>query len=346
MSSNLKTEPDLVDLRTESERVADAKIENLNLELANLQAGAKLIIERHRPSWCKGHLESITVGDEGIDLDYLIKTWGGHLLSIKVIGQGNRIRGSHSIELYSFEPRKYGKLIRAPHTDDDDPPPPSPAPQAPVVVQQNPDNGLLQKMLEMMLNQQAQQAETFRTLLLQSAQQSAIPPSSPPVQTVAGFGEMLKMINVFNKLKETFQSDNPSPGSVDTDGIPGQIMDMAKMFFANREPDPKIIPPQGSVRPAQILQQPRQPQRSQQPNDLISQLAVLNPNQAADTLLTALGRMDPSRQQKVLGIMRDKFYSTMPEFFDMFEEGEDEDEDEQEQDAVAGGQGQNPRGRD
>lgn len=45
-------------------------------------------------------------------------------------------------------------------------------------------------------------------------------------------------------------------------------------------------------------------------------LSVLSANEAAETLIMALGKMDPNKQDDTIEAFMDKFRETMPEFFE------------------------------
>jgi hypothetical protein len=329
-----------IDLRTEPERVADDKVEALERELAALQPGVQVVIERLKPTWCKGQLEKLTVDEDGLDLDYLIQNWGGQLLSIKIIGAGGRIRGSHSVELYSFDPRRYGKLLRAPNKPDEEETP-APAPN-PVVIQSQPaqDPNLLGKLFDMLNAQRSSEVETLRLLLQQ--QQSA----PAPAPAFNGVNELIKMAGAFNKLKDLFQIEQPQSLGNPEDMFPMQIMDMLGKFWDNGKQQPQ---PRGQLAPPQQQKkQPSQPPGGLPPpsagkvtpirqggEDLITQFSSLPPENAADVLMTALGRMPPEKQQAAFDVMKERFYKFMPEIFDLMDENEAaDDEDETETEGV------------
>lgn len=337
---------DEIDFRTEPERMADDKIEMLEAELAALQPGVQVIIERLKPSWCKGQLEKLTVDEDGLDIDYLIQNWGGQLLSIKIIGQGNRIRGSHSVELYSFEPRRYGKLLRPPNAPNDDEP--STVAGNPVVVQSPPAQDNSEFMIRMMDMLNAQRQSEVETLRLMLQQQQSAPAPSP---AYGGVTDFLKMATAFNKVKEIFQSDQQPMSSNPDEMFPMQIMDLVGKFIqtpdAQRAP---LVPPQQKPAPAPSPPIPATLPRSnptpapftsirQDGGDLVTQISQMEPELAADVLLTALGKMPPEKQEAAFEIMRSRFEKIFPELFDYFEDEDEEPDDA----AVAEQKGQGVR---
>lgn len=319
-----------IDLRSATEKKAAEKIESLENELATLQPGVQVILERLRPSWCKGQLEKITIGEDGLDLDYLIRTWGGHLISVKVIGEGSRIRGSHSVELYTFDPRRYGKLIRAPNSDDTA----ETLPNHPLVNSAPPvDSGLLPQMIEIMNQQRQSEIDTLKTLLLAQQQQAQLAqPTAPSMSN--NFTEVLKMAKTVEQLKDMFGSkDAPSVDS-DTE-FTSQIMGLLGGMFSKDQQQPKggLVPPINN--PIQA-QKPPPPTRIPtitpiRDRNVIQEISSMPPDKAAETLIASLGTMDPEKKdQTIMEFMKryDQFQSEQnnhaPEYEDESEYEDDE----------------------
>lgn len=312
------------ELMTEPERIEEDRVLKLETELAHLGPGAQIIIERLRPSWCKGQLEKLTVGEEGIDLDYLIRTWGGQLLSLKIIGPGNRIRGSHSVELYTYEPRRRGKILREPGYDGDEDEEISPQ----VVLSQAPapppNNDAMFKMLELYNGARQSEVETLR-LIVQSQIEASGRTQSPAAM---GFGEMFKMIAGMQKLQHLFQRDEPAAVNPD-DVFPTQVMDLLGMFIQSKNGDNAknvITGPAQVRRPQQLasvspLTGPTQRPASATPapapqsvvppqahnGNLATQIAALNPREAAAVLLDALASMPPDRKNQAIAAVFQEF---------------------------------------
>jgi hypothetical protein len=342
--TEFQTEPD--DGRTEPERAADRKIEALELELANLQPGVQVILERLRPSWCKGHLEKITVSDEGLDLDYIIRNWGGHLISVKIVQQGGRIRGSHSLELYTFEPRRFGKLLKEPHRPGEDdeagyqPPAPTPAPSN--------DMNVMREVFGLMNAARQSEVDTLRAIVTAQLQSQAQAPAPAPSTSAPNpLAELVKAANYYKQLDGLFGSKD-TPQLTGEEQFPAQIMEMAKMFFdkGGEQPRARLVDPQAQQRPVSPPPQisPRtsapapapvipikEPSGGQKP-DIAGMLSGLSANEAAETLIMALGKMDPNKQDDTIEAFMDKFRETMPEFF--------EDDDD-----AAEGEGSNSGGK-
>lgn len=332
------------DPRTEPEREADRKIEALELELANLQPGVQVILERLRPSWCKGQLEKLTVSDEGLDLDYIIRTWGGQLISVKIVGKGGRICGSHSVELYTFEPRRFGKILKEPSRpgeDDEAGYQPPPSPQQIVAGPSN-ELSIMEKVFTLMNAQRQSEIDTLRAIVTAQLQNqvSSTPATAPAVQDP--LRELLKAANTYRQLEGIFgPKETPQLGGEEQ--FPAQIMEMAKMLFdkSGQQPRAQLVEPQLNPRPIAPPPKmaPSTPATAPAPvtpirekPDLASMLSGLNANEAAETLIMALGKMDPNKQDDTIEAFMDKFRETMPEFF------EEDDSDAAEGGNNSGGQ--------
>lgn len=308
-----------IDIRSAPQIETDRKVEALELELAQLQPGVQVIIERLRPGWCKGQLEKVTVGDEGLDLDYLIRTWGGHLLSIKIVGSRGQIRGSHTVELYSWPPRRNGKLLRAPNFEQDEEAgiaTPSPPAAQPFPAE------MFGRFFDMMNAQRQSEVDTLRQMLLAQMQMQSAAPASPSPQKDP-LAELVRASKYYQQLKGLFGESSPQPASSE-DALPSQIMDMAKMFFEERkQPRAALTDPSPGRQLAPPSKQPSPPPKNAtvtpipiRDTDLSSQISGMSPDAAADTLITALGKMDPDKQDRTIESFLDKFRTEMPEFFE------------------------------
>jgi hypothetical protein len=317
MDEKIDNQDHEIDLRTAPEIETDRKVESLEVELAQLQPGVQVIIERLRPAWCKGQLEKITVGDEGLDLDYLIRMWGGHLLSIKIVGSRGRIKGSHTVELYSWPPRRNGKILRAPNFEGDDEagianPPPLAAQPFP--------SEMFGRFFDMLNKQRQSEVDTLRQMLLAQMQMQSSAPTLSPSPQKDPLAELVKASKYYNQLKGLFGESQPASSE---DALPAQIMDMAKMFFEERkQPRAALTDPPSGRQLAPQFSPPSKPKNAtvtpipRRDTDLSTQISGMSPDAAADTLITALGKMDQDKQDKTIESFLDKFRNEMPEFFE------------------------------
>jgi hypothetical protein len=314
----------------------EEKTSKLEQDLALLQPGVQVLIERLQPGWCRGPLEKYTVGEEGLDLTYLRDTWGGDVLSIKIIGARGRFQGSHTIELKSFPPRSFGRKLRQPNRyepdDGDDMNQPStPAINPNQVSNQQAD--MMFRMVELLNNQRQSEVDTLRLLL-----EAQIKSSSERQSVNAGSGggggggvsEILKMARGYHQLRDLFQSEVPSPQDPD-EAFPMMMLETFGKFFnqPNSPTGPKAPITGARQLPAtpKITAVPNTKPQSVPPatqvQDLSQTLSKLPPREAARTILNALGSMPEDQREAALEEFWGEFSQMMPDA-----EGYDDDQDQ------------------
>lgn len=342
------------DERTESEKEYDRQIERLDSFFAGVQPGVTLLIERLKPSWCSGLLEEITVTDEIIDLQYFIENWGGELLSVKVRGKGGKLKGSYKVPLHSYPPLRYGQRLspykKGERFQDDDHE--NPAPSPPVVVNP-PQSAVLEKIVASLpailpfVMQWLQQAEERRrndmAIFMQMAKQNS---------GGGGIKDLSNLGTVYTQLAEVFrqQGAGGDGGGNELDFIP-QALDIVKMVLqpagggekaskgrltppAMSSPRAMGAPPARSANVTQLTTKtapaPSSSSSAPAPNDLVSNITALPPDECAETIIAALGRMQPSKRDAAIGHFLTEYQATMgeggEEEIDDFE-GEDEQDD-------------------
>lgn len=304
--------------RNEGDLAADRKIEQINAELSALGPGTRIQISRVRPSWCKGYLEKIAVGEDGIDIDYLIKNWGGQSLNVKVIGPGSRVRGSYTIELYSWPPRRRGKLLKEFDEEDEE----NEAPKIVPTIHHSPEITVFQKMLETFNSQRQSEVDTLRALLMAQMEQARLQNVPAPVQAPVQqnpMAELVKAAKYYQQLQGFLGS--PEHKNESSDDFPRQIMDMAKMFMSApqpQQPRAKLVDsPPRSISPVKSIPAVAPVENNVKSTaTLVSQLANLDAEEAAQTLADAFSMMDPGRQDQAWEAFMRRFNETMPGFFD------------------------------
>ncbi len=286
-----------------TEQEVEGQIDRLDGFFSTLSPGVRLLIERVKPNWCSGLLEEIEVTDEQtIDLPYLITTWGGKLLRLRTRDQHGRIRGVYLVPLHSYDPRVYGKIVKpygvAEILNEDDR---KPAPQSqPMMIQApaapGPDiTALLTGVLKLLETQRVQQFEMFRAMI-------PPPQPAPAPAPIGGIGDMTSMVIAMKQLRELF-ADAPPADEMAT-FLPG-ILDTVKALLG-KENTPKLTAPQ--QRPTAPAPPPVvTPLRTAPAPDLSAAIASLPPQQAAETVIKALGRMSPDRQEIALNALLDAY---------------------------------------
>lgn len=324
------------DTRTESEKAADNQIDQLDAFFGSLQPGVSVLIERVQPSWCSGVLEEIQVTNEGLSLDYLINTWGGHLLLLKPRGRRGRLAGgSYRVPLYSYPPLRFGEKLQefdkaGRFRNNEEKEMTQLPPQPPVVV--NPENSLEKifsalPVLLPIVTQWMERAEARRqndqAMLFQIMKSQQ---SSP-------FTDVTKLGNMMKEMSSMFGAQMGGGGG-DEMGFITQAMDVLKMVMDNKKtPQPQQqMPPQvRSPQPSKLtaVQSPPVVHNpvTQSPLDLQEQIANLEPSEAAMTLMGALGRMPQAKREAAEQALAQLYgdYQSMgedEEYDDFGEEGE------------------------
>lgn len=304
------------DERTESERQYDEQIARLDRFFASVQPGVTLLIERLKPSWCSGLLEEITVGDETIDLQYFIENWGGHLLSVKIRGKGGHLQGSYKVPLHSYPPLRWGDRIYPNDRGDRFREKEEQPQQSPVVVNPPAPSRSLEKILPALTallpialkyleGQETRRREDMAMMLEISRQNNG----------GGGGGLDLSQIGTtFLQLQEVFGKMGGGGGGGDLEQFLPQALDVLKMVMqpksgGGEKPAPRgRLAPPSPIRPVTQLTPPKgaPPAMSSSsstpatPRDVASDLVEMNPTEAAETIIEAIGRMEPGKRDQAM----------------------------------------------
>ena len=300
-----------IEERTPSEIEYDRQLDRLDSLFSSLSPGVTLLIQRIQPSWCKGVLEEITIGDDEINLDYFIEQWGGHLLLVKVRGASGRIAGNYKIPLFSYPPMVYGKRLKYNdksdrYQEDSDPTPSqNPMAQGPIVVKS--DSGMEQivKILPTIIpliteyskaNEARRQADMAMMMQIMHAQNNS------------GLSDITKIGSVMNQLSEMFKRNNEGGGSSDMDFM-ASALDTIKTVFANKtekKSEPRLIAP-AKARPgappvAPPVKLPSNVTTLKNSTDNIAKsISELDPRSISDTIIQAMAHMAPSKRNEAIG---------------------------------------------
>lgn len=284
-----------VDIRTPSERAADQQVERLEEFFASIQSGSRILIERLRPSWCSGLLEEITVTDD-LALEYFIENWGGQLLSVKIRGTGGKIHGRYLIPLYTYDPLRWGKILKQPNIGDRYDPQSVPTTNQPQqIVLPNPpepkSDPMIPLLMQMLQGQRNREIELMNALM--NARQSP--------QSGANFGDLAALGTTFTQLREVFR--NTESGGDDMTALLPQVIDVIK-GITNKTPSAppipsKLVAPRITNPPPATVT----PLRAPNPNpDIAQTIADMPAEQAAKTLIRALGTMNENKRAEAIKI--------------------------------------------
>lgn len=203
----------------------DQDQDRLSSLLSSIQSGWKVTILREQPGWCRGHLETIEYygadDNEPIDVDYLIRQWGGRKLHLKVLNERSKWVGGGSISLFSYPPKVRGQILNEADMYGMTPGPQAmlnPAvPQQPYPTQQPQFD--VAKLFEMASNQKGANFESVMKMMETFRSQMPQPQQLDPM---AGFQQMLGMAQVFKQMKDVFGDmggDGGGGGGGGDDGI-------------------------------------------------------------------------------------------------------------------------------
>lgn len=334
------------DDRTESEREYDRQIERLDSFFSGIQPGVTLLIERLKPSWCSGLLEEITVNDEVIDLQYFIENWGGQLLSVKVRGKKGQLQGSYKVPLHSYPPLRYGEKIypydKGERFKEGEQ---MQGQQNQPVIVNPPQSANLEKIFAAIpailpfvlkwleASESRRQHDMALMMQMMKGQNSG-----------GGIADISKLGSVMAQLNEVFRKnmgDGAGGSGNEMDFIP-QALDVLKMVLqpGEKKPQPeqraRLAPPSMSgPPPASSPPTPRSKvtpfptATPAAPADVAGNISAMPPDRAAETIIEALGRMDPSKRDAAIGHFLGEYSATMEEEDDQFEGDDEQQDDEQ-----------------
>jgi len=325
--------------------------EKLEGILGDVEEGWRIVIYRLQPTWCRGILETIDVHepDFRLDVNELIKRWGGQRLHVKVKNKKNKIMGGGTISLFSYPPMRFGQPI----TMDDvnlsslprrawnlqpywDPNNPNQLPPAPPQTQQSTAPSVdLTKLLEML--QQGNRTDLDVLLKLLDRQAKAAPPPPPPTDPTGMMAQMMGMFKMFRNMQELFGGGAMGGGQLgstersDEDSIMPMIGELVRGMMGNRQTTPTepsrpfLTPPRQAVPAPQIA--PPVASRPTRPADdddenlgrIADKLSRLDTDDAVDVVLEAIGNMPKDKRESAM----QKFVS---EFFGSGDEEDDLDE--------------------
>jgi len=299
--------------------------ERLGILLSTLERGWKIVVMREQPSWCRGHLETIEYfgdEDEPVDIEYLVRTWGGKRLHVKILGDRGRWLGGASIPLYSYEPKVRGKII---HENDhygttqgpNATTTPALSPYYPPPQQSSPSGQLdLTKIIELMSRQKGSDIGSMLKLLEYAQGRSAI--QAPQSQN--SMDQFMQMATMFRQMRDIF-GDLSGPRETDSDSIMPIAGEVIKSLLnrQNNDKPPRrgtLLPPKMESKPSLLPQQPK----SEQDNilSLSKKISDLPAEDAAGVAFLALDAMPPDKKQQVI----ESILSEMSGFVDEDEESD------------------------
>lgn len=304
----------------------DRKWERAERMLDELRSGWSISIIRMRPGWCSGFLERIECSDdEPIDIDYIVQTWGGEVLRLRLSDETGTYRRGATVNLRSYPPLFRGEPIRRnDHTGPVDdrrrarqqndayvPPPPAPAQLDLIGVL-----GLLQKTRK-------------EDLGLLRALFGSVPQFQPHEQR-SSLDDLLEYATKWKQLQKIFGSDQSAQPATDEGQLLGSITEIVKAIGARpaqpatpAQPPGRIVAPRENPKP--IDHGTNVPQIEHN-NDLSAVISRLDHNDFTNLILTSLASMPDDRRERAIATFFER-----SGFFEDDDRGDDEPEENDEQ---------------
>lgn len=301
------------------QRTIESRMDRVDRLLGFLKPGWSVAIMRVKPGWCRGYLERIDVlEDETIDLDYLVSTWGGEVLRLRVCDERGAYQGGADVPLYSYPPRFRGQLMRQPAGLYEI------APQAPAAIapaQQTIDPAaMMRSMFDVLAKVRRDEIDTIREAIGNRRQGPAIG------------AELAAFAKTYSELRGVFGNvDAPAlvEGASDENAFLGQIGKIVELWLTHKEKNaetqkdgwktgrvlrpplnvsPKPAPVVPVADPAATLGGPSiaaipDPQDDFEditPETLARDLSELEPDEAADCVARALDSWPKERREATI----------------------------------------------
>jgi hypothetical protein len=296
-------------------KAAEEKLEKLDRILANIKSGWTIRVYRASPAWCKGHLEQIDFdeGDDPIDLDYLARTWGGEVLRLRVSDERGKYQGNATIQLASYPPRRFGKLLKDPTIEPE------------IQTSMNSLSGI-ESLLSIVDRIRQNETLPILKLLLNQQQQAA-----QPINT--GMQQVLETATMFKQLKgifgESTENEKPVNSGTILDTVNSILGAYAQIKKTNPVPQSTIVPP---LSPRPQLGFPNPLPIPEKAKGFVDQLTAMHPKDLAENFILAVGNMPEDKRNTVMSTLLNTLGLNTQNKSDVeednFEEGEEDGEGE------------------
>lgn len=267
--------------------------------LQNVQTGWKITIYRQAPAWCRGLLETVEVYDpqETIDIEALIRRWGGQALHLRVLQENGRWVGGGTIPLYSYPPKVRGKEL---HEHELYTTPQQPNVQQPM-QQITPFSGNtldLSKLLDLIAKGKTNEVDVLLKMM-ERFQGFAQHPTQQQ-SSVDMMKQMMEMFALFTKMKEVLGGESPR----EQEPMIPMIGDLVKSLVNGRRQPPvaAVLPPRKPPTIPTVSRPAPSPETAETQNlrDFADKLARLSPKDTAEVVAEALGNMPEERRQEAM----------------------------------------------
>lgn len=320
----------------------DSTLERLESFFSELAPGYKIAVYRTKPREFYGLLEEIDVtdGHEPIDLMYLLKTWGGRELRLKVRNARGQWVKTLTVPLFSYPPLVFGRpavgdrFSGSGGYDGVIPPGFAPAPAAPAPAAPAPAAGPADNLAELLgVLQKFRTSDTeLLTSLLQRSLIGQAP--APRVSPYHGINEALDLITRVQAITGGAGLGAPAAPSSDPDNILPTITRLVEALITrDREKPvmarpalsgvksiaPRIVPP--IVQPAPVAPLPQTPIGEGLPlgldgAEIVTAIAGADPIAVARIYGEAMRSMSAEQRSAAVEAFDAMFEQEAPEAFD------------------------------
>ena len=313
----------------------DEVLDRLESFFSELTPGLRVAIFRTRPVEFRGYLEEIEITDtkEPIDLAYLIRTWGGQELQLKVRNNLGRWVRRLDLPLYSYPPMRYGRPLNGTPTmaevfDDNARTAAAPAaPSAGAPPVSLGDN--LAELLGVLQKYRTSDTQLITQLLQRSI--LGIPAAPPP--PVNPYNQLNDTLELMAKLQGLF--GNPAPVSGDSEMF-GQIARLAELVLArDKQPQVKRLTPASAVTPIKTgppasMAPPAStaPPAPMDIKDIVSAISSADPAALSVVIGEAFKGMTDDKKRAAIDAFEQQFEAIAPELFDDIDDDTQPEESE------------------
>lgn len=313
-NSEFDTEDDenleFVDDRTDYEKQSDDEIEKIDKFFCLLTPGTRILIERLQPSWCAGILEEIVINSDRLEIDYFIEQWGGSVLGVKVRGGRGRFNGgAYKIPLNSYPPKVYGEIItkkdilnRNRGISEQEQNSSMSAP-APFVVNTPVTSNSVDKLLSALpallpgifkyFENSANRRQNELLMMMKLMNNNG-----------GGINDIAKISAAMAQMQSLFANNTQNSDSMD---ILPEALNILKTVLGKENHAP---PQRARLTTGSSPDDVNRVTHMRSPN-IAASISQMTPQGAAETIIEALGRMAPDKQQQAIASFLTEYQSTM-----------------------------------
>jgi hypothetical protein len=293
----------VVEQKESKDNAADERWAKAEHMLAEIKPGWSLSIHRIRPGWCSGYLERIEcTEDEPLDLDYIISTWGGEVLKLRLCDDMGKYHRGAQLNLRSYPPRFKGQRLHQNPEDE----PRGKTQMDPVQMHNPPPPQLdLVGVLSLLQKTRKEDLGLLRALLGSTPQVTA----QQPIKPSNSLDDILAFAGKWKQLQAVFGAEQAQPVNDDA-GFMGSITEIVKALGQMGQKPPaqqqqpqqagRIIPPQNDRQPNPDTIEGTNVHPNGAHNQLSDVISQLDSDKFSDIVLTALAKMPDDIRERTI----------------------------------------------